>query len=472
MDPQRLQRQIAPVSWCRARVLPAARRARMASLCLLLATGPGACASAGGPQIEGVPPLTQTPTPKDTPAPVGSPEPAGPTYHLGGGAGIFVGNDGGGRFGNTYGRAFPAVTFDFETRFPSGWLVSAAGEYGSASGREELVTGRESETSLSLFPAHFTVGRLFPLEAEWQLAVGGGATISTYREVNELVASDGTRVGGHALASIRWQQNRWSLNGTFRYSYVPDGLEERSGGADVVDRHSLGFATLAFTAQYQIWPHGSPTEAGQSGPEGQAGLERQPGQVGQTATSWAADRGRFQVQIYGTGIFPTGDYRQAVTRVRYRSVQFRSSLGVGAGFRARLTGPIGVGLEATFSRPGWHATAEFPGARTVFHADGEMDQKTIALGLDLHFLEHETFDLYVIPLVSYLSYEGEAAGEYTATVDRDGYGFGLGVGADIGRGRWVFNGSFKHLSVARISGFESGFNARPILLTFGLGFRF
>jgi hypothetical protein len=81
-------------------------------------------------------------------------------------------------------------------------------------------------------------------------------------------------------------------------------------------------------------------------------------------------------------------------------------------------------------------------------------------------------DLYATPLVSYLSYVGSASGEYNTTVDRQGYSFGLGLGADIGRGRWLFHTAFKHLSLARISGFESGFNARPILLTFGMGFRF
>ena len=96
-----------------------------------------------------------------------------------------------------------------------------------------------------------------------------------------------------------------------------------------------------------------------------------------------ADRGRFQVQLFGAGVFPTGDSWRAVTRVRYRSVQFDSSLGIGAGFRARLTGPLGVGLEAVYTRPGWRATAEFPNAGTIFHGAGKMDQKMIAMGLDL-----------------------------------------------------------------------------------------
>jgi hypothetical protein len=427
-----------------------------------------ACASPGAPKPAGA----DLQAGQHNPA-----EEAGLTYHLGGGVGINAAHDGGTRFEEVYGSALPSFVFDFETRFPGDWFLNATGEYGSTSGREMLVTGDESDTKLSLFPAHFSVGKILELRPEWQLAAGGGATISTYREVNDIVASDGTRVGGHGLAGIRWHRKRWSLNGTLRYTYVPDGLEERQGGQAVVGRHDLGYLSLAFAVQYQIWPYRPATTGARSGAPGQEGPAGGPGpparadQAGHAA-EWMVDRGRFQVQIYGAGVFPTDDYRRPSTRVRNLTASVDSSLGIGAGFHARLTGPLGVGFDAIFAWPGIHGSLDYPYAYTTFYAEGELDQKMFALGLDLHLLEHQTVDLYVAPLASYISYKGELTGEYTSRIDSQGYAFGLGVGADIGHGRWVFHTSFKHLSVARISGFETGFNVRPVLLTFGLGYRF
>jgi hypothetical protein len=414
---------------------------------------------------------------------VGRSESAGPTYHLGGGAGIIAAHDSGSRFGEVYGTALPAFIFDFETRFPSNWFLKATGEYGSTSGREVLITGDESETKLSLFPAHFSIGKLFDLTPEWQVGAGGGATISTYREVNDIVESEGTRAGGHGLVDVRWHRNRWSLNGTLRYTYVPDGIEERLGGQEVMGRYDLGYLSLAFTVQYQIWPHGTGgararsgaaeplRQPGATGQSGEVGRARGAGQAGQTA-DWMSERGRFQVQIYGAGVIPTDDYHRPSTRVRDLYADVDASIGIGAGFHARLTGPLGVGFDAIFAWPGIHGTLDYPYADTTFYADGELDQRMFALGLDLHLLEHQVVDLYVAPLVSYISYDGRLTGEYTNTVDSAGYAFGLGVGADIGRGRWVFHTSFKHLSLARISGFDRGFDVRPVLFTFGLGFRF
>ena len=261
------------------------------------------------------------------------------------------------------------------------------------------------------------------------------------------------------------------MNGTFRYTYVPGGLEERLGGQEVVGRHDLGYPTLAFTVQYRIWPHGSGAAESRSGAAGQPGGVGRDGRAAR-AGQGAADRGRFQVQLYGAGVFPTTDYRRPSTRARYLTASVDSSLGIGAGFRARLTGPLGVGFDAIFAWPDIHGSLVYPYAATTFYADGELDQKMFALGLDLHLLESQIVDLYVDPLVSYISYDGRVTGEYTSIIDSRGYSFGLGVGADIGRGRWIFNTSFKHLSVARISGFDRGFNIRPVLLTFGLGFRF
>jgi hypothetical protein len=396
----------------------------------------------------------------ESPGPAGQPEPSGPAYFIGGGAGLIAAHDGGDRLGDVYGSAFPAFVFDFETRFPSGWFFNAAGEYGSASGHEVLITGEESTTELGLLPAHFSVGKLIDLAPDWQLAVGGGVTISTYREVNDIVASDGTRVGGHGLGGVRWNRNRWSLNGTLRYTWVPDGLEDRAGGQEVVERYDLGYLTLAFTAQYRIWPHGS----GDTGEARDAAAAR--------AGEGMASRDRFRVLIYGSGVLPTADYDRPLTRVRSLHASVDPSLGLGAGLHARLSGPLGVGFDAVFSEAQMHGRLEYPYANTTFYADGDLNQKMLTLGLDLHLLDHQAVDLYAGPLVSYLSYDGEVTGEYTSTVDRHGYAFGLGVGADFGRGRWLLHAAFKHLSVARISGFETGFNLRPVLLSFGWGFRF
>jgi outer membrane protein W len=96
----------------------------------------------------------------------------------------------------------------------------------------------------------------------------------------------------------------------------------------------------------------------------------------------------------------------------------------------------------------------------------------LIMGADFHVFSNERIDLYVGPQVGYTFWGNLSTPVGMATIDGD-FGFGAVAGLDFrpGKSGWTLNLATRYLSAA-LSDASAEIDVDPLLLEFGVGYRF
>lgn len=325
------------------------------------------------------------------------------------------------------------------------WSLEATWVRGELSGTDVLLNGVqpvEGPTQLDYDRLDVTIARAFASGHRWSPIVGLGPTVFTGREDNVLLESDSTAVGAHLLVGLERRSEPWTWRFGLRYAFVPEAVDVWEG-FDAATAEDLGIVTLAVSPRRTLAP------APPVGP------------------SWS----RWSLRAQAIGLFPTHTSRRILSAATSLESEADPAAGIGVGSAVRLGGPLRLSADVEYYRPTLDAREVFPNASTSFSSSGEFDLWIGVLGLDIRILERGPVRLFLTPLVAFADYKGETAGEFEAVLDRDGWNAGLGLDAEIGRNRWAWRIAVRHLALARIDGFESGFDLEPVTLDLGVVYR-
>gem|GEM_PF-2427034 len=348
------------------------------------------------------------------------------------------------RFDRVFDDQWPELGLELVVRGER-WAFEVTASRGETSGRDTLTNGGQPVEG----PAHLkydrvdaTLVRSFRPGNRWGPVVGLGPTAFTAREDNVLLESDATAVGAHLMLGLERRAEPWTWRFGLRYAFVPDAVQAWDGFVPV-GAEDLGIVTLSASPRRTLAP------APPSGP------------------SWS----RWSLRAQAVGLFPTHTSRQVLSAATNLESEADPTAGVGLGGAVRIGGPLRLSADVEYFRPTLDGREVFTNASTTFTTSGAFDLWIGVLGLDVRIAEHGPFRLFVTPLVTYADYKGETTGEFEAVLDRQGWNAGLGLDAEIGRGRWATRIAVRHLALARIQGFESGFDLEPITLDVGVVYR-
>lgn len=368
-----------------------------------------------------------------------------PTFELGLSAGptAATGSD---RFDAVLDEPWPEGALELAVR-RGRWSLEAVGSRGETSGFEtrplagaEPVAGR---IDWLLHRLDLGAVRTFRPERRWGAYLGAGPTAFVWREEHPLVEQEDGGVGAHLTAGVERRGAPWSWRLGLRFAHLPDGVALYDG-ASAVAFEDLDIVSIGLSPRRTLARRPPPAEGG---------------------------AGRWSLRAQAVGVFPTHDSRRQVSRLLVLTSEPDSAVGAGVGGALRLVGPLRLSWDVLYARPGLDAQLIYTVAGTSFPASGELDMWGGILGLDVRLVERGALAVDLTPLVAFLDYEGETSGEFDGVIDRDGWNVGLGLAAEIGRGRWALRTALRHLAIARIEGFPSGFELEPISFELGTVYR-
>lgn len=367
------------------------------------------------------------------------------TYELGLRAAYAAATESGDRFDRAFDDQWPELGLELVVRGEV-WafeMVAARGELSGSDVLEGAAGPVEGSAQLDYDRLDATVVRSWLPRHRWRPVVGVGPTVFTGREDNVLLESDSTSVGGHVMLGLERRAEPWSWRLGLRYAFIPDAVEVWDG-FESVDAEDLGIVTLSVSPRRTLPPAPSPGAAGS----------------------------RWSLRGQALGVFPTHTSRRVLSAASTLESEADPTVGLGLGAALELAGPFRLSADVAYARPTLQGRQIFPTAQTSFEGSGEVDLWMGILGLDVRLLEKGPVHVFATPLVAFLDYEGETAGEFGAVLDRNGWNAGLGLEAEVGRGRWATRIAVRHLALARIEGLESGFDLEPVTLALGVVRRF
>ncbi len=369
-----------------------------------------------------------------------------PSYHLGLRLSTLLAADAGDRFDAVYSGSWGEFGLDFEVRWHHAFL-EVGGSLAQVDGRD-LITVFEpparTDSRLELRPLRLTAGWIARPGQRWSLYLGGGPTAFNWREVNDLQEREETAFGGHLLAGLQRVSDSWTFRSALSYSAIPDAVEDREGGIQAIRTEDLGLVGIELSARRGIWPVTAPDH-----------------DVGSKGLSF---------RLCGSAVIPTHDSGR-VNSVRTLESEADPTAGFGLGASFPLSGPLRLSLDVIYARPDLDGRLVFFNVGTTFRSQGTIDMWGGLVGLDIRIVQRGRLSLYLTPLLAHLDYKGETEGEYSSIIDRSGTNAGLGIVAEVGRGRWAVHAAGRHLAIARIEGFPSGFELEPVVLDLGVVFR-
>lgn len=370
------------------------------------------------------------------------------------------------RFDAVFGGTAPLVGVDFELAFER-WSLRFGAHRSSWDGEEALVVRREleadegpflSRSTLTATGADFTVARRFSLGATWEGIAGAGPSVLAWKDDNLLRVREGSDWGAHLLFGARRPVGSWTLGAELVVTRVSGVSDDLGGDQGRSIREDLDLVQVDFTASRRVWPVATSSGAAAPRPERRARPDR------------------VALRLTAVGVHPTYSYSRSFGKYGPTGGTLDSQqdddVGWGTGLTFGLGGPWTLTLtwfEATVGTSST-VTTRRPEGDYVLAASGELDVEgaTLAAGLDLW--RRGRARVSAGPLVAYLSYTGMEDGEYRIGIDRDGVNLGAFVALDLEEvaGGLGFVVELAHLSLARVDGFESGFELDPLLLSAGV----
>ncbi len=161
---------------------------------------------------------------------------------------------------------------------------------------------------------------------------------------------------------------------------------------------------------------------------------------------------------------------------------FDGALGIGLGLERLFSRRFGLELGAIFAEPDIDAGL----GGSVFNASNGVNLTSITLGFNFHLTPDKAVDLYLGPLLAYMTYDDHRfvaqVGDATLSADlssSDNFTAGAQIGADIrfGDGPWSLNLTARYIdsSLDLITGDDRvtrELDFDPLILGVGVGYRF
>jgi outer membrane protein W len=177
---------------------------------------------------------------------------------------------------------------------------------------------------------------------------------------------------------------------------------------------------------------------------------------------------------------PSGDTFDVPETGESFSYQSSSEVGLAIDFEYRASRRLGIDFGIISASPGF--TVEVDAEPTSVSARSDIRITPIYAALNIHLIPDGRFDLYIGPMVAYVTYDRfelvagpELREGFSA---EEGFGFGAVLGLDIGlgSGRWSLVTAIKYLDTTLEASPDDGGVGKtdfdPTIFSVGFGYRF
>lgn len=162
------------------------------------------------------------------------------------------------------------------------------------------------------------------------------------------------------------------------------------------------------------------------------------------------------------------------------SYQSSGGVGVAVDFEYRISRRLGIDFGAVSASPRFSVTVDAEPLSVT--ASGDIRITPIYAALNIHLTPDGRFDLYIGPLLAYVTYdsfvlvaEPELRESFSAEEDI-GIGAVLGLDIGLGGGRWSLTTAIRYLDTTIEASSADGGVGRsdidPMIFSFGVGYRF
>ncbi len=177
---------------------------------------------------------------------------------------------------------------------------------------------------------------------------------------------------------------------------------------------------------------------------------------------------------------PTGDIFDVPETGESFSYQSNSGVGIALDFEYRASRRLGIDFGVISASPGFTVTAD---AEPVsVSAKSDIRVTPIYAALNIHLIPEGRFDLYIGPLVAYVTYDrfelvaGPEMREGFSAEEGFGYGAVLGLDIGLGSGRWSIVTAIRYLKSTLEASPDDGdvgkTDLNPTIFSIGFGYRF
>ncbi len=196
-----------------------------------------------------------------------------------------------------------------------------------------------------------------------------------------------------------------------------------------------------------------------------------------SATAAESDDGRWRLRVGLVAMDSPSTSVDVGGPGAHVSVDTEVGGGLGVDLEYRVSDRLGIDVGVLSAAPSIGAHIDIGHGR-VRLASG-VTVTPITAGLNVHLTPGSRADVYVGPLLAYITYSGaeitigpgveqSVGGSHDA-----GIGANLGVDVGLGNGRWSLGGSLRYIQTADTAPGEHGsLGFDPVILSVGFGYRF
>jgi len=194
----------------------------------------------------------------------------------------------------------------------------------------------------------------------------------------------------------------------------------------------------------------------------------------------SADDDPWKFRFAVVSMNPTGDIFDVPETGETFSYQSSSGVGIALDFEYRASRRLGIDFGVISASPGF--TVVVDAEPTSVSAKSDIRVTPIYAALNIHLTPDSRFDLYIGPMVAYVTYD-----HFVLVADPDlregfnaeeGFGFGAILGLDIGlgSGRWSLVTAIRYLDTTLEASPDDGgvgkTDINPTIFSIGFGYRF
>jgi outer membrane protein W len=193
-----------------------------------------------------------------------------------------------------------------------------------------------------------------------------------------------------------------------------------------------------------------------------------------------ADDDPWKIRFAVVSMNPGGS--QFVVRETDEMISYQSNSGVGFAidFEYRASRRLGIDFGVISASPGF--TVAVDAQPLSVSASSDIRITPIYAALNIHLTPEGRFDLYIGPLLAYVTYDrfelvaGPGLREEFSTQNDLGIGAVLGFDIGLGSGRWSLNGAVRYLDTSLEASPSDGgvgkTDLNPTIFSVGFGYRF
>ena len=300
----------------------------------------------------------------------------------------------------------------------------------------------------------------FTFAWEWEPAAGGrwrpllriGPTALAVAEDDAVSERERFTLGGSVGVGLRHRAAGWATGVWLLYTRVPGAFEDRRGTAQVFAHEDWQSVELALEVRRRPAPARERPEEGD----------------GKRPRRHEGERRR-EVFLALGALTPTHVHRRDINNVTILSTDADTSPALAVGLELPLAGPLAVAVDLFAARPRLHSRLTPYGDRSA----GTVRLTGGSVALVVPLAAGRRWRLTASPLVDAVRYRGATReGDFETTVDRAGCSFGGALAGEVRSGRWRTRLELRHLALARLRGYSSGFDLKPWTLSLGVGYAF